>query len=399
MTETPRSSPAPGLVDRLSGPAPSVNGLAAPLVQGLIDAAGPLRIAVRRDAGGACLVDAGIDTPGGIAAGIAVAEICMGGLGQVRLHTAPAADWPSWLHVQSSMPVLACLASQYAGWSLSASKEEAGGKKFFSLGSGPARALACKEDLFAELGYRDRAATGCLVLEVDRAPPAVVVEKVLRDCALRPEDLTLILTPSTSAAGITQVVARVLEVALHKAHEVGFALTDIVDGNATAPLPATSRDMIDAMGRSNDAILYGGRVHLSVRGSDEAAHRLAEQLPSLNSSDYGRGFADTFRQYEFDFYKIDPALFAPAEVWVSNLDSGNTWHGGRLNMALLMQAWQQKDEGSSGAAAPGRQPPEPPGVRAAQADAGRLGAAALTPKQGPIPAGDRPMYPSDEGSS
>ena len=41
------------------------------------------------------------------------------------------------------------------------------------------------------------------------------------------------------------------------------------------------------------------------------------------------------RRSSYDFYKIDGALFAPAEVWVSNLDSGNTWHGGALNMPLL----------------------------------------------------------------
>mgnify|MGYP006160416325 CR=1 FL=1 len=33
------------------------------------------------------------------------------------------------------------------------------------------------------------------------------------------------------------------------------------------------------------------------------------------------------------------ALFAPAEVWVSNLDSGRTWHGGGLNMDLLRRLW------------------------------------------------------------
>ena len=178
--------------------------------------------------------------------------------------------------MRSSQPVLACLASQYAGWSLAASKEETGGKKFFSLGSGPARALAAKEPLFAELGYRDRAERGVLVLEVDRVPPAVVVRQdAARLRAASPRRLTIVLTPTTSAAGTTQVVARVLEVALHKAHELGFALADIVDGVATAPLPSPSPDGVEAMGRTNDAILYGGRVHLSVRGSDEAARDLA----------------------------------------------------------------------------------------------------------------------------
>jgi methenyltetrahydromethanopterin cyclohydrolase len=135
------------------------------------------------------------------------------------------------------------------------------------------------------------------------------------------------------------VVARVLEVALHKAHELGFALADIVGGSAAAPLPAPSPDGVEAMGRTNDAILYGGRVHLTVRGDDAAARQLARQLPSSNSRDYGRSFADIFKAAEYDFYKIDGALFAPAEVWVSNLDSGNTWHAGALNMPLLTGLW------------------------------------------------------------
>jgi methenyltetrahydromethanopterin cyclohydrolase len=177
------------------------------------------------------------------------------------------------------------------------------------------------------------------VLEVDRPPPQIIIDKLLHDCALQPAGLTLILTPTTSLAGTTQVVARVLEVALHKSHELGFALGDIVGGVATAPLPAPSPDGVVAMGRTNDAILYGGKVHLTVRGDDSAARRLAQQLPSRNSRDHGRSFADIFKAAEYDFYKIDGALFAPAEVWVSNLDSGHTWHAGALDMALLTGLW------------------------------------------------------------
>jgi len=325
----------------LAGLPISVNGLARPLVERLLASADTLCLDVARDASGACIVDAGIGARGSVAAGLLIGEICMGGLGQVSLRSG-GEQWPTWIEVRSSQPVLACLASQYAGWSLAASKEQTGGKKFFSLGSGPARALAAKEDLFAELGYRDRADAGVLVMEVDRAPPKVVIDKLLHDCGLQPEALTLILTPTTSLAGTTQVVARVLEVALHKAHELGYALANIVDGVATAPLPAPSPDGVIAMGRTNDAILYGGRVHLTVRGDDAAARQLAQQLPSSNSRDYGRSFADIFKEVEYDFYKIDGALFAPAEVWVSNLDSGNTWHAGAPNMALLQDLWLQQ---------------------------------------------------------
>ena len=325
----------------LAGSTLSVNALARPLVERLTAQADALGVQVARAAGGVCIVDAGIDARGSVEAGLLVAEICMGGLGRVRLRPGAIEGWPTWLEVQSAQPVLACLGSQYAGWSLAATKEETGGKKFFSLGSGPARALAAKEALFTELGYRDRADHGVLVLEVDRAPPPVVIDKLLRDCALAADALTLILTPTTSLAGTTQVVARVLEVALHKAHELGFALGNIVGGSATAPLPAPSPDGALAMGRTNDAILYGGRVHLTVRGDDAAARTLAQQLPSRNSKDHGRSFAEIFKAADYDFYKIDAALFAPAEVWVSNLDSGTTWHGGALDMALLTGLWLQ----------------------------------------------------------
>ena len=338
MTTAPLSLPStPSTPSTLS-----VNALADPLVQRLLAQADALSVRVRRDDTGVCIVDAGIEARGSIAAGLQVAEICMGGLGRVTLRAGGLEGWPTWVEVASSQPVLACLGSQYAGWSLAASKEETGGKKFFSLGSGPARALAGKEKLFEELGYRDVAATGVLALEVDRVPPKVVIDKLLRDCGLAPEALTLVLTPTTSLAGTTQIAARVLEVALHKAHELGYALGNIVDGVAAAPLPSPSGDGVVAMGRTNDAILYGGRVHLSVRGDDAAAHELARQLPSRNSRDYGASFADIFKAAGFDFYKIDGGLFAPAEVWVSNIDSGNTWHAGALNMGMLQGLWMNE---------------------------------------------------------
>ncbi len=214
----------------MSLPPLSVNRLAGPALARLHDEAERLRVAVSRHARGVKLIDAGIAVPGSIEAGLRVAEVCMGGLGEIGLVAGGGTAWPTWLQVRSSQPVLACLASQYAGWSLAATKEETGGKKFFALGSGPARALACKEDLFAELGYRDHAEHGAIVLEVDRAPPDVVIDKLLRDCALAPEGLDVILTPTTSLAGTTQVVARVLEVALHRAHELKFPLEHIIEG-------------------------------------------------------------------------------------------------------------------------------------------------------------------------
>jgi methenyltetrahydromethanopterin cyclohydrolase len=324
----------------VSASTPSVNGLARPLFETLVRDAHRLRIRVDRDARGTRIVDAGIAVAGSIEAGLLVARLCMGGLGEAALAGGPREGWPTWLQVHTSQPVLACLASQYAGWSLNASKEETGGRKFGALGSGPARALARKEALFGELGYGDSGEFGALVLEVDRTPPPVIVDKLLRDCALAPDGLGLVLTPTASLAGTTQVVARVLEVALHRAHALGFALGDILEGSASAPLPSPGADGLDAMARTNDAILYGGRVHLTVAGDADAARDLAMRLPSSNASDHGRSFGDLFAAAGHDFYKLDGALFAPAEVWVSHVGSGSTWHAGALRMDLLLGLWQ-----------------------------------------------------------
>ncbi|CAN7298127.1 methenyltetrahydromethanopterin cyclohydrolase [Caballeronia sp. 15715] len=342
-TLMPSSLPPPEL---------SVNALSERLATRLVDHAARLRIAVSRTPHGTTIVDAGIDAMGGIEAGVLIARLCMGGLGRVAVRSSLDANppWPSMIEVHTSSPVLACLGSQYAGWSLSATKEQTGGKKFFSLGSGPARALAGKETLFDELGYRDRHDRGALVLEVDRLPPPVVIEKILRDCALAPDKLTLVVTPTHSVAGTVQVVARVVEVALHKTHVLGVDLNEIIEGSGTAPLPPPAPDGIQAMGRTNDAILYGGRVHLTVK-SDAVAQRLAAELPSSNARDYGRPFADIFTSFNYDFYQIDAALFAPAEVWVGSLESGLTYHGGKLDMALLDAQWSGTS-GTSGTSTP-----------------------------------------------
>ncbi|MDH3637158.1 MAG: methenyltetrahydromethanopterin cyclohydrolase [Gammaproteobacteria bacterium] len=316
---------------------PSLAALSAPLVEELRRDADFLRVKVATLANGCTVIDAGIDAEGGLEAGLRIARICLGGLGEVGLSTAgPIAEWPTVLRVHTAHPVLACLASQYAGWSLSHGE---GKQAFHALGSGPGRALAVKEPLFSELGYRDQGNSACLVLEVDRSPPPELTEKIASACGISPAELTLILTPTTSLAGNVQVVARVLEVALHKAHELKFPLEHIIDGCGSAPLSPPATDFLNAMGRTNDAILFAGTVQLFVRGDDEAACSLAESLPSSASRDYGRPFAEVFKSYDYDFFEIDPMLFSPARVLVTNLDSGSTFRAGRIDTELLNKSF------------------------------------------------------------
>ena len=320
----------------------SVNKYTQPLVQELIENADKLRLGIQSLDNGCTVIDAGIDVPGGLEAGRIITEICMGGMGTVSIsHSTYTENWPLTINVHSTNPVLACLGSQYAGWSLSH-------EKYYALGSGPARAIASKEkggktvpveDLYKELDYQDSADATVLVIENDKIPPIEIVEKIATACGISAKKLTIIVTPTSSIAGGVQVVGRVLEVAMHKAHELHFPLENIVDGSGSAPICPPHPDFVKAMGRTNDAILFAGQVHLFVKGDDAAAEKLAKELPSSTSKDYGKPFAEIFKAYEYDFFKVDGMLFSPASVIVTAVESGKSFRAGKLDNTLLNQSF------------------------------------------------------------
>tara|TARA_B100001996_G_scaffold337324_1_gene289125 strand:- start:408 stop:1379 length:972 start_codon:yes stop_codon:yes gene_type:complete len=315
----------------------SLNKLTAPLVDNLVAKAESLRLTVSYLTDGTRIIDAGIHAKGGIEAGRLIAEVCMGGLGIVKLRASTNFQNWSWhLDVHSSNPVLACLASQYAGWSLNHGK---GKEAFNALGSGPARALGSSEPLFDELGYRDEAEHAYIVIEVDKIPPVEVTTKIAEMCHISNEKLTVILTPTSSLAGAVQIVSRVLETSLHKAHELHFPLEKIIDGSGSAPLCPPSNDFLVAMSRTNDAILFAGQIQLFVETNDEDAKELANSLPSSASKDYGKPFGEIFKDVKYDFYKIDPMLFSPARVAVSSLLTGHTFHAGKIDLDLLEKSF------------------------------------------------------------
>ncbi len=307
----------------------SVNASCQPLVDNLVKQAQALQLEISTLSNGTRIIDAGIHCPGGLEAGRLIGEICMAGLGTVTLGSNSGFDqWPWSVNVHAKTPVLSCLCSQYAGWSLSHDK-------FYALGSGPGRALAGREELFKEFAYTDHADKTCIVLEVDKFPPVEIAEKVAGNCGIKPENLTFILTPTTSLAGVMQIAIRVLEVAMHKAHTLHFPMGKIVDGFGVTPVAPPGGDFMTGMGRTNDAILYGGLVHLFVRATDDEAKDLADKMPSNTSSDYGRPFGEIFKSYDYDFFKIDPMLFSPAKVMITNTQTGNSFIAGALNPELL----------------------------------------------------------------
>jgi methenyltetrahydromethanopterin cyclohydrolase len=284
--------------------------------------------------GGATVIDCGIEALGGLQAGLGLPRVCMAGRGEVALAHGNTAGWYGpVVQVQSDDPVGACLASQYAGWQIAAGK-------FFAMGSGPMRAKYGKEELFDDIPGREESPVAVGVLETRKLPTEEVVSYLTGKLGLAADRLMLLVAPTASIAGTIQIVARSLETALHKLHALKFDVTQVVSGFGTAPLPPPAKDDLHAVGRTNDAILYGGRVHLWVRSSDEQLAAIGPQVPANASRDHGTPFAELFARYNHDFYKIDPHLFAPAEVVFHNLTSGRTFAFGEMAPDVLRRSFE-----------------------------------------------------------
>jgi methenyltetrahydromethanopterin cyclohydrolase len=307
-----------------------MNERAAEIADNMEDDAPFLRVKAGTLGNGARIIDAGVDVPGGYDAGLALAEICMGGLGSIAYAPVQIGDasWPG-VTVWTDHPAVSCMASQYAGWAIAVDK-------FFAMGSGPLRAHArVEKELFERLGYEEEAERGVLVLEGRTLPTEAVAEWVAKKARLSPAQLTFVVAPTASLAGGVQIAARILETGLHKMETLGFDVGKVISGFGTAPVPPVAKNDLRAIGRTNDCILYGGQARYTIRAGDAELTELAAKVPASSSRDYGTPFYDIFQRYEGDFYKIDPLLFSPAEVWLTSAESGRTFHAGALNPGVL----------------------------------------------------------------
>ncbi len=294
--------------------------------------AASLRVAVSTVAG-ARVLDCGVKAEGGLQAGLGLARVCLAGQAEVTLVPGEAAGVPCpVVQVTTDAPVLACMASQYAGWQVRAGK-------FFAMGSGPMRAAYGKEELFDHLPGRETAPVAVGVLETRKLPDDAVIAHLAEKLQLPSGKITLLAAPTFSVAGTIQVVARSLETALHKLHELKFDLGQVLSGFGTAPLPPVAADWLKAIGRTNDAILYGGRVVVWVRCADEQIADVGPKVPSSASADHGAPFAEVFARYDQDFYKIDPMLFSPAEIVFHNLKTGRCFAFGRPAPDVLRRSF------------------------------------------------------------
>jgi methenyltetrahydromethanopterin cyclohydrolase len=310
-----------------------LNDIAASLVEDITEHPDDLRVASEEIPGGGLLLDFGVDAEGGVEAGAMLASICMAGLADISTvpGTVAGRTWPH-VAVLTDYPVAGCLFSQYAGWQISVGK-------FFAMGSGPMRAAVAKEPLFDKLWYKEDAPEVVGVLETAKRPTREVFEYIAEAARVTPSDVILAVAPTSSIAGNYQVIARALETALHKLYEVGFDVNRVRSGYGIAPLAPVARNDLEGIGRTNDAILYGGRVTLWVNGDDDSIAEILPRVPAESSPAYGQPFLEIFEAAGRDFYKIDPMLFSPAELVVHNVETGRVHVAGRVNEAVLARSF------------------------------------------------------------
>ena len=313
----------------------SVNRLAWKLLEELLENPELYEVRVERTEKGTIIVDAGIEAKGGFHAGKLITEICMGGLGRAEVVSRKYDDLelPS-MFVYTDHPVIATLGSQYAGWQIN---EEG----CFAIGSGPARALALKpKEICEEIQYKDECDRAVVVLETEKLPPAKLIDRLLKDCKIKPEMLAVILTPTTSLAGAVQVSGRIVETGIHKLRKLGLDPKTILNAWGCAPISPMHPKFTKAMARTNDAILYGGTSYYVVDFDDEdRLQKIVDKAPSKASEAYGKPFIEIFKEANYDFYKIDPDLFAPAVVTVNNKKTGNLFRSGEINSKALKKSF------------------------------------------------------------
>ena len=321
----------------------NLNISALKLVKTLSAEAEKYSVVVEKTESGATLIDAGLEADGGFLAGEIITEICLGGYGQVKILPFQYGDvvLPS-VYVQTDHPALSTLASQFAGWQIKSGK-------FSAIGSGPARALALKpKKLYQKLNYSEEADTAVLVLETEKKPPEEAIQQIAEKCRVSPENLFLIAFSTTSLAGSIQVSGRIVETGLHKLEKLDLNPLIVKYAWGYAPIIPLHPNSGEAMGRTNDAILYGGTANYTLEYEDDKKlENIVKQAPSTASKAMKEArelaaknprFLEIFKEADFDFYKIDPNIFAPAIMVVNNIKTGKTFRAGNLDIEIMKES-------------------------------------------------------------
>jgi methenyltetrahydromethanopterin cyclohydrolase len=308
----------------------SINRLAHELVEKLMDRPEYYRVTVEKLPSGATVIDTGLETHGGYEAGLMTTRIAMGGAGNAELGYADfgGLKLPTVV-ISTDHPAVALFGAQLAGWRI---KPEG----YTADGSGPARALALKpKKVFRKIEYQDEADVAVLLLETEEKPPDSAAHFIAEACGVKPENVYMVLTSTTSMAGMVQISGRIVETGLFRLDVLELDLKKVMYGAGYAPIMPVHPDGGKAMGRAEDALTYGGVTAYVVDEEESVLKEIAEQAPSTNCKDYGKTSYEIYSAVNFDFTQIDPALFAPAVITLTSAKTGASYTYGEINNGII----------------------------------------------------------------
>ncbi|WP_332899743.1 methenyltetrahydromethanopterin cyclohydrolase [Haladaptatus sp. CMSO5] len=307
----------------------SLNRMTLELVDEALDFADELAIEAFALDNEATVLDFGVEALGGIEAGLLLAEIQTAGLAtiQTRMDEVAGAPMP---HVELSTdhPAFALLCSQKAGWELTVDD-------FEGLGSGPARALVAEESEFDRVGYKDDFDFATLAVESESLPTEAVAEHVAELTDVSPNAVFLPAFSTASITGSVTIAARAAELAVFRLSELGYDPLSVLSVSASAPVAPVAGSEEAAIARTNDALAYGGRVHLVVEDEFDRF----DEVVSTATDDFGTPFAEIFESVDWEFYDIPETLFAPAQVTI-DVVGGPTHVFGDTHEDLLAESFE-----------------------------------------------------------
>lgn len=273
---------------------------------------------------GTKIIDCGVKTAGSLEAGRLFALACMGGLAKIEVGEGDFSL--KEVKVETEHPAISCLASQKAGWCIE-------GENYFAMGSGPARILARKpRETIENVGYSEESDTALIALESSKFPSTAICNMIANECQIEPDRLYVLIARTASPTSTVQISARMVETCLFKMDHLGYDVNSVTSATGRAPIAPVIGDDNLMMGLTNDMVIYGARVFLRTDTELDV-----EKVPSSSSPAHGRPFAEIFKEAGYNFYKIGPEIFAPAEVSVENTKTKEIKRAGSTNPEIIKE--------------------------------------------------------------
>lgn len=320
----------------------SMNIAAKKIADKMVQDAEKLKVIPSTLSNGTSIIDCGVNAKGSIKGGELFTKVCLGGICDVGISIpgdlSDIMAMPA-VKVKTDFPALTTLGSQKAGWKINVNG-------YYAIGSGPAQTHKFKDNnIYKITNYIEDSDIAVITLEADKLPDEDIANYIADECGVKPENLTILVAPTSSLVGSIQISGRALETGIYKMYEImNFDVTKITYAAGITPITPVDPDSLKAMGKTNDAIMFGGRAYYYIEPDEgEDLEELAANLPSSASDNYGQSFIELFKEANQDFYKMPKDIFAPAQVIVNDMITGQMFHTGFIDLKRLKKSFEVKE--------------------------------------------------------